>query len=838
MGVSWNPSFPNQIGIERRNVNYDQFSVNTMLAMHGLQFRARHSGATSNISLFTGQGAAAAGLGPAFNNLFQPIVVDLYPASGAPWVTGQSVQLSTFTPTAVTGSSGMLNENLSQPITASRLQGQTDGSYIFAVSPGENVRVQFATDTFPLDRRIRQVCLVLTVNAPAVVRRYDPGGVPVFGFGLTPTSSPRTLSFMGEAITLFGDTAWRWWTPQMIRDFRSGGPMSWYVEAYAVPTAWILDYVELQVYWEPERRIGVGIRAPNFSFTETSFDMKSPAGTGTPSLTSGQDYAMVCRRPEPDSIFGVGGAVFPWRRLKGSLPVTGWQSVPITAKVPIVSGSVDGVGVIAVQAASPTPSTSDIMCMRMVTGGPAGLVVETTQPYQLSRPVEVYQGKILEQEFTVTGAGTTTPYGQTTAIVGWLPGALPRFTPIRAEVWTATGAPEVQVFSPVERTFEFISSLPVTAEFSVAEGGQSTRLVRFRHSQTRTLPTGTYKIIISAGSTPASTPWFVETLISDGHTTDQTFQRLTGKANGTWTDGTFAGTPLTGTNPTSGKTFSSDLQVTLATVPPAVTGFGVAVGVTTAHHADTCVGQTCTQGGCADEGAPFNQLTWSAADSTTLFYEVQRNDELDPVFRTVALVRGRFNTRWSDYEARIGVRSCYRVRSMHPDDIAGDWSSEVCSTPPQGIVALTFTSNAATGLSLTYPEVWNGSPITRSWAFQEYDDMEFHKIHGRDGQAMFHRIERTGVTFSRTLLLNAICSVNPPTMGMFSPVRALSWAAIPYVCVRDGEGNRWFAAIQVPTGTNIRSGEQWYIDVTITELVKDPAIADTGVSQPEPEIVL
>jgi hypothetical protein len=57
------------------------------------------------------------------------------------------------------------------------------------------------------------------------------------------------------------------------------------------------------------------------------------------------------------------------------------------------------------------------------------------------------------------------------------------------------------------------------------------------------------------------------------------------------------------------------------------------------------------------------------------------------------------------------------------------------------------------------------------------------------------------------------------------------------VCVRDGEGNRWFANVRVPGGTNVRGGEQWYGEIVVTEVSAVPAVIDTIVEQVSEELV-
>jgi hypothetical protein len=236
---------------------------------------------------------------------------------------------------------------------------------------------------------------------------------------------------------------------------------------------------------------------------------------------------------------------------------------------------------------------------------------------------------------------------------------------------------------------------------------------------------------------------------------------------------------------------------------------------------------------------PFATVTWAPAPSGSpdvSGYQIDRLDDLSPDWERVAAVDGRLTERWDDNEARIGVRTQYRIRVVRTDGVTGDWSDPISVTIPTGQVALAFSSNAAQGMGCVYPEVWEGQ-VNRSWDFLEAADIDLVRIFGRNRQVAFRPLERRGDSFSRVLLLNALCTVTLPSMATFSPLRDLAWAPIPYVCVRDGEGNRWFASLSVPGGSNRRADTGnttlWLAEIGITEVSDSPAIHDTSVAQVE-----
>lgn len=859
MGVDFNPNFPDQVGIERPSIGYSSPPVVNASRYTALHFEGRHTGPISYMSIMSHAGSSAPTLHPTtYKGQQCPMFIDLYPATGAPWVAPWSVQNVAYLPTAVTGQPNFVNENQSTPVNVNRIQAPDDGLYIIGNEfPSRGIWVQFDTAAFPLDRRILGVRVVVRVNTSWGLVRCDAQpftqGNHIWGAG---TSLPHTgtslqTSWMHVGEVLIDQSApataegWGWWTPQMIRDFRSGGPRAFKVEAFG--PLWIFDYCYLQIFYTTETRIGVGLAPPADQWRFTHFPMKTPAATGSPSIVTGQDYVAVMRTPVEQNPFQPGRATMAWRMLYGAVQpdASKWGGLNNTLK-PTDGNKAN----IPEYFALPTDIVPGILNAIISTGGPfitgspnvypptdgPGTVVETSMPYVFSRGAHVYDqlgsDVGITQDITITGAALAMTYGQTSAMVGWRPSSPPLETDIiTCEVWTATGAPEVRVFSPVSRQFADIERMIPEDQWANGEDNFTFRRVRFRHPESRTLPGGKYQIRINTDNLRAQFEFRVEAMVAYAHAPqDQTFGRDTNQGVGFINDAFSSLGPVSGTDG-GGGVWSGDFEVTLMTVPPPVTGVALLEGVTTAHHAEICAGPESCQG-CTDQGAPFIQLQWDmTSDALSVEYEIQRSDEFDTVFRTVAVAAGRDTLYWNDYEARIGVQSSYRLRSRRGDGIVGDWSTTESMRLEANQVALTFTSNAATGLACTYFEIWENDEVTREFVFQEYDDVSFRPIYNRERQVAFHPIERKGVTFDRSVLLNAVCSVTAPTTRTFNPLRIISWAPIPYVCVRDGEGNRWFAAVQVPTGTNVRPGERWYADVRITEVSAVPAAIRTDTAQ-------
>ena len=838
MGLEWNPSFPAQIGDERADADYTQTAAAANAQWQALRFVAKHTGPLDWFEIASSSGSTAPVLDVIYKNQACPLVVDLYPASGAPWLIPYTVSSEFILPTAVTGQPGCYNEDWTQPITVSRIQNWGDGQHvIIGQYPSHGFWTQFDTAAWPLTRRVLGVRVVVNANATWGLVRQD---APPFTQGNHTWGQVNPLSagglqlvwnHVGEVLVDQAAPAtpdgWSWWTPQMLRDMRSGGPRAFKIEAWA-PNFYV-DWVLLQPFYTTETRIGVGVKPPSGDWSWTSFDMKTPAATGSPSVVSGQEYVAVLRAPWEQNAAQAGRAAMTWRGLKGRPLVSGWVSESGTFRA---SNAAAGFAPVFGQRENrdENPITLTAVCASGAPFASGGQALDTAQPYMFSRGCRLFGANTADQIVTVTGAATSQTYGQTAAIVGWNPDSPPPVgATVRAEVWTVTGAPETRVFSPVERTFAEISKMGTLSDFpegSFPENFQMRR-VRFRHPESLQLPAGNYRIILSAPDATDGKEWRVEGSSGWTQTPNQTYGGATQVGTGKIKDAFSSLGPLTGAD-ASGRVWNGDLQVTLMTVPPAITGVAVAVGYSTAHHTELCTGSTECQG-CADQGTPFNQIQWSVSpDVTTSAYEIQRMDEYDPVFRTVALVEGWSSIVWPDYEASIGIRSDYRIRSVRTDGVAGDWSATFGAILPAGQVALTFTSNAATGLAIAYYETWDTEEVDRPFQFLEAEDVTFRQIYGRERQFAFHPVERKGVSFQRTLLVNALCTTFLPTLRLFNPLRIMAWAPIPYVCVRDGEGNKWYAAIEVPEGTNVRPGERWFATVRVTEVSNVPTVVNTS----------
>lgn len=214
--------------------------------------------------------------------------------------------------------------------------------------------------------------------------------------------------------------------------------------------------------------------------------------------------------------------------------------------------------------------------------------------------------------------------------------------------------------------------------------------------------------------------------------------------------------------------------------------------------------------------------------------EVQRRDSLTD-WKTIVLTRspGCF-IGLSDFEARVGVLSEYRVRTLNALDFVGPWVTGSATIPAPGVTVagdgnsmLIFTNNTVPSSSLAYVMQFEGQVI-ESFTFPEVDTVQLQRMFGKDFFTAFHPLERGGEQFTRVLLVNA-AAIALPSLANFRSLRSLAWASLDYVCVRDELGNRWFANVRVPEGT-VRNNRTIYLaQIQVSEVTDTPTPIDSVV---------
>ncbi len=298
--------------------------------------------------------------------------------------------------------------------------------------------------------------------------------------------------------------------------------------------------------------------------------------------------------------------------------------------------------------------------------------------------------------------------------------------------------------------------------------------------------------------------------------------------------------------PPATSRLSDDASFMFIQDPPTVTG----VGSTLSSVALTPISLSCGQpGNCIPTGMDFTVLTWTpiitsapSASGTFGYYEIQRMDTVDTDWETIGTVYTVDSGVFADREARVGVLSSYRIRVVTDYAIEGPWSAITTETIPSTNPSLwLFSSNW--DLFGTYswaaPEVGDSQPSFTP-AYYEGSSVTYQEMYGRNNRVAFHGTERGGETFPLTLLMNQGVA-GPGSLGQrFFDPRSLVWGTIPpypwtnpYVCVRSGEGDRWYANVEIP-GARIDRRRPTYnhielMNVVVVETLDDPAPFDFGV---------
>jgi hypothetical protein len=243
------------------------------------------------------------------------------------------------------------------------------------------------------------------------------------------------------------------------------------------------------------------------------------------------------------------------------------------------------------------------------------------------------------------------------------------------------------------------------------------------------------------------------------------------------------------------------------------------------------VGTICGMvAGCVPTEIFGNFLEWDAVPPADLYngtLEIQRADSVSEDYETIAVL-DIDATSFCDYEARVGIESQYRIRTVNAYELNGPWTtgSGTIAAPGvtvsnSGVGTLIFTSNQDTSVMLAHAMVWDRG-INEQFTFPEAGFQELRTQYDRDYFVAFRPTERGGEQFQRTLLINA-AAISLPSLGNFRSLRDMAWDTLPYICVRDELGNRWFANVAVPGG-NVRRNRRLYLaEVTITEVTDTPA---------------
>lgn len=327
-----------------------------------------------------------------------------------------------------------------------------------------------------------------------------------------------------------------------------------------------------------------------------------------------------------------------------------------------------------------------------------------------------------------------------------------------------------------------------------------------------TLATGADTLIWSS-ATIAGSPWEVLANSGQSQNISSNFQALSGFLE----------------DPAGTSFLTDDASFYFMQDPPIVSGVAAFVGTS----ALTGVGLQCgSPAQCIPTGMPFAVVSWSSISTTSPSasgtfgaYEVERQDDYDSTWQTIGVFTNIATTSMFDVEPRFGMASRYRIRTRNIYNLPGPYSLTVSATIPAVDASVwAFTSNHMNTTMFLAPFVGPQAPNFEP-TFPEGDSVTLQPMYNRDYVEAFHGSERGGMRFPLVLLANQGVVSLPEFEDVFQVLRDLAWADIPYVCVRSGEGDRWFANVQVPSGT-VRSRhtaqKQQLVSVRVIQIMDSP----------------
>jgi hypothetical protein len=816
--AEWNPRSPVTLGVEFTGRGTSTKRIAAAVEQQVIRWAAQASGDMDGVSLFPDAGSSAPYFktGPA--PLYADAVANVHEAFGGTTIAlragilaelleraselhdGSDTTVNTYAVSQVDTGIGRDFREIATTADAAVDDVVTalDG---LAAWNGDTLPctmgLRFDTSGFPADRHVVAIEFeVRTFGATWACIEEKTGG----GFFAHVDSVTWNQAEAGTTFIRFGElyphlfTApyeLRWWTTDRVRSFDVGGDFRLVLATQSLETVssiHYIDYVAMHVYSVPERRAGVGVIAPVAGAWATA-DLLTPDAAGAPAVVSGDDYSLIVRPP----VAGGGGASSPTatmrlRRLRGTPPFADYEVRSVTDYDTTGSQQATGVGAV-----------EDVLVPWLALDG-ATILGESipdriSTAYRLPAALDVSDMNV---QFPTVGAAT------------W-------------DVGYAIVATEFAVDDTLtvrlQPNFDPLVGTTRTAVVTAAEAAASPEVARSAvtvDGVTRTVSWRRVRLDFGAGVTgttaymaAAGEDWLFAAMSHRAVDADASFLGAT-DSRGVLLDGDDTSEPGPWTDD------NSDAQVVISQKP----------------NPPNAVGATVVTGDYGGVSHDHVTVTWAAptggAPADFGGYEIERWDARTG-WAPVALIADDTQTSWDDHEARLGEETTYRMRTVRGgDDIAGDWeTTDPVTVPAPDGCLLSFSSNEAPDDGLAYADVYQGDPA-RAYAFPEAAETVTHRIYGRDYVAAFRPTEVRGVAFTRVLDIvhadDAGTFPSPQGPDQFAPLRALARADLSYVCVRDGDGNRWFASITVPDGVSRVWAGAHKATVNVTETTATPTI--------------
>lgn len=232
---------------------------------------------------------------------------------------------------------------------------------------------------------------------------------------------------------------------------------------------------------------------------------------------------------------------------------------------------------------------------------------------------------------------------------------------------------------------------------------------------------------------------------------------------------------------------------------------------------------------CTLDGLSVNTLTWTPPADVSAFghYEIQRLDTVTNTWQTFRTEPNPGTTLFVDPTPRIGVSECYRMRVVNTSGLASVWTTIECGTAPVSGCGYQFSHPDIPVLeSIAYTDVYTSGTVgNRKYTFDEGTDVSERRFFQRNNVVAFAPSEHQGPRFQRDLLV----TLNLETDGMLpsAPMIDLCRQPVPYLCVRDEIGNRWYANVRVLSETHqtTPAADEAIIQVEVVQVADAPSIS-------------
>ena len=224
----------------------------------------------------------------------------------------------------------------------------------------------------------------------------------------------------------------------------------------------------------------------------------------------------------------------------------------------------------------------------------------------------------------------------------------------------------------------------------------------------------------------------------------------------------------------------------------------------------TVVRQVPRSGGgtlCTPEAIDQVTFSWTATTlaGSWLRYEIERLDQDVPEWTPVAVVTSAESlVHWTDHEPARDRSTKYRVRVVATTTAVSEWATGDWVRPASYGAEMIFTTNQEPGL-----EVAVDYEPSKDTDFPDHDRDVLVALYGTDGVVAFMEPEDRGLVLGVRLIVSA--EVAPcddygdplPDNQVWQPLRDISRANLPYVCVLDAKGNRTYAHVQIGRGLSV-----------------------------------